>query len=360
MHSIRISATAACDDYFLTLKWLFDQDPRAYQLYRDRIFCYLEEISGRHVVYEELLELIEELEIKSPQAMKDFWEEYKDPNRFFSSQWQNLFEINFKTPLICHENLQIYQQKYEVALFLEFLSQLTKIKKEGSFDKNLENLKNKNGRLLKKNTISFISARLKSKPNLKKYWKDAYNFELRNMIGHNAYQLETDKIVSIDGGLSITENEFQDSLFAIQTIQNSIKWILTHERNPVRSLGKFGILGCAFYGFTGKDTPSLVAYQLEPFFNIDKKFGWLKSVSVTTTLDKLITKIGDSQEIACHLQEEIVNTVKNLASKSPVLIRLIPVMPWVGNGGQVLKNDFGQFKQYGNHADIMVEFKVCF
>ena len=279
-------------------------------------------------------------------------------NLKFPIQWQNMYDITVQPPLLSQQSVFFYQQKYEIELFLKFFSQLREIEKTGKFDKSLTRFRDKAGKFRKGNLIKFFLAGFKNQPNLLNCLEKAYSLNLRNIIGHNEYRFIKNEIVSIDSSLSLSENEFGESLFCIQSIQNLVYWFLAHNRRPDKSLGNCGVLGCHFIGLSDKVIPAIAVIQLSPFFLIDKKQSWLNKVSVFFHNDKIITQVGELAKVDGPLLPELPNVCKGIAVNSPVVCRLIPVMPFVGKGDSVFSNGFGEFVKYGEPVNTIVDFEI--
>lgn len=256
----------------------------------------------------------------------------------------NLLEIaNLQNNLdsITQDQCLLYQQAYEVEETLLILLVLLELHKNGNLNFPPTNLFDNKQNLKKGNTITYIKARIdKSKfPNLYDSFNSAYNIDLRNIIGHNKYKRFDDKIESTDSKISISRDDFFNSLTSCFKIKNAILNCLQREREAdiLMSLSNSGILGLGFDIVDKK--PILDVFQLWCFSEIeegeDKK--WLNAIQFDYLGKELIISCGSysTKQISLSVCKKWLRTVHEIKNYSILFIHKI--YPHYTNENHIIK-----------------------
>ena len=110
---------------------LATQNTEAYSFYRRSLLPYLSKARGNKIFFVEFKSLLDECKRKYTKDMIQFERFHQTPSEKFKGQWLNLFDRFIDTSLT-HENCYLYLQKYEVEIFLLFLTQLRHLRVHSS------------------------------------------------------------------------------------------------------------------------------------------------------------------------------------------------------------------------------------
>lgn len=243
-------------------------------------------------------------------------------------KWFNTIKISESGITDFNLLLLFYEQKYEIKEFLLFLSIIGKAKKDNVIDLKREGIRDKRGHLNKKRCIDDILSKLNKYNNLKKSINIAYNYKLRNIIGHNEYKVNSDVIESIDGKLSISKEDFLTSLYHLQGIHNSIKWLLEYYelKSKETELTDNGIISIGFdySNFECK----LNIFQLWCFYDI--KIEWLDQIKFLKENNKLKTILSKNAETQGGLNKKLSKCLEKATDFGFVNIELFSIIPNLG------------------------------
>lgn len=337
---------------------LGSQDARGYGLYRNALVPYFAEALGYPRVHESLIALIECAEQRHPALVAEMLVQYEYPKDRFCAQWGNLFRNMFRDGMT-HSSLADYQAKYEVDLPLCFLAHLREIVSDGTLDVQLQRFRDGNGRLRKGVIAKYLIDGLHDFPELQAAFEKGYKAKLRNAVGHNAYTLDDGVFSSHDRDYRITNQEFRDIFEAIQIVQNAIVWFLISQRSNHTNLATKGILGVGWNVESDleNDIPSILVFQLAPFYMLDESCAWLTQARVSVGDDGLTTILSDNYPIKGKLSPEVEEIVDVIRRRGVLNCVVIPVMPCIHSHDSFCLVD-GEYCQSMDEQEVEVVAQV--
>ena len=283
-------------EYFLLSK----QNIRAYDYYRHKLHYFIRHVKNSSNHMDELLLLFEKnIKVRNSEMQYVFFYfNSLDTFERFRNQFQNTIQIfnSFENETITHEKIFLYQQKYEIEFFLIVMLQLRNIYIKGTYDHNLNRFRDRKGKLKKGVMADFITGGLKDFPALEAICKKAYDPKIRNIVGHNEYYLQNETIYSLDKSITLTREDFLESLYALQELQNAILWlIMTYLSNQkISEFAKCGVVSIGYVPIEKGKIPEIVLYQIWPFFELSLKTDWLKMITLTKKSKNILTSILDT------------------------------------------------------------------
>ena len=336
---------------------IFLENKEAYSYYRNWLYRIL-------LTEENQKELNEFCEILNAKAGTDghrfLLDNYlkSDFCDIFSQKKLNVFEIAIQNQSanLNHNKCFLYQQYYEIESLLFVLASFVKLNEESIAETRFDYLKDRNGNLKKGVMINYLTPKLKKYPLIYNLFNSAYNAKLRNTIGHNNYRIENDKIVSIDGNVTVSKVDFFTSLVSMQSLNN---YLINYFSNQVINTSNFnnvGILGAAF-GIEEDRQPVLTFFQLSCFYRFGE-FQWADKIVFNIKGGQLETNFGYQVPIIGQLTAELENTWFNLLKENDFLrIYLTPIMPR-NVEKEYITLDVGDFVTVGNCKIFDVQYKI--
>lgn len=333
---------------------LASQNPAAYALYRHSIFLYLAELRGNEAFYKQLKNLIADMEEKSPNKMSRFWQLYQLPDKNFKEQWNNLFDP-FLSVALSHDNCFKYLQKYEIEFVLIVFAQLRQIDSGKGLDFSLNRFRDSNGKLRKGAVIDYITKGFNRYPAIKRILVDAYNSNLRNIIGHNEYKIVDREIKSLDGKITVSEKQFFSAYIALQEIQNAVLWLFVHEREPNLKFASYGIPSIGFDTNTlNGEWPNLIVYQIDTFRQLDFQASWLRQVEFSIEEGTLTTFLQSPDIHQGKIIEDLETFLHRVNRTQKIRVKLVPVMPCVHKDDHSIRTKWGNFCLHGPIHEVVI------
>lgn len=308
------------------------QDGVAYRFYRHSLVPFLAEAGRFQGTHKELRELLSELLDCAESTTQKMLRDFEGPQDKFKIQWNNLFDIKFIGPLSTSAT-SLYLRKFEVEMPLRFLAHLRQLDSEGTYDNGLSRFLDNKGKLKKGVVANYIAEGFSRFPTLRRVLKLAYDTKLRNAIAHNEYQiLDESRIRGLDGSFSLNLSDFTKHLFALQTIQNAVLWLLSGQDFDERDLIQLrssGIVSVAWVPKLASNPPELVIFQLGSFFELDPKASWLTEAHFQCDEHSVRTRIGPARELAGKMVAPVPEVLALVQSTGSVLCRVISIMPCI-------------------------------
>lgn len=180
-------------------------------------------------------------------------------------------ELNRLKKTVTSELITIYSSKYENEEILKILLWLSQIYKGKQITEDFGNYSDRQGKLLKGKIINDIKNNLNAIPSLHSIIEKAYNSKLRHLFSHaNMYlNQDTKEVININEPLErITFSEVYESFYAVQQLDNYIRFFVYETQIDPESIINRGIIG-AYSTLSEDKTNKLVLLQLKPFFDYD-------------------------------------------------------------------------------------------
>jgi hypothetical protein len=306
-------------------------------------------------LYDDLQRLVNEAKSNAPVVFKQFCCAYKKPDEIFQGQWSNLFEIK-REDEITHATCSLYQMKYEVELPLVFLHQLLDIALHGKLELKLTRHGNAKGKLKKGQIANAITAQSTSYPHLHRMLRTAYLPKLRHCLAHNDYKIIEQTIQSLDGTVKVTKQEFIESLFSLQQVQNAVLWIAANLGERPAALATHGIISVGFDMMLG--VPLLRAYQLAPFHELQPKANWAARILFRVRDGQVHTQVGQAWEQEGELNSHLASWLRSVHDSRNLASIITPIMPCIHVDDHALNTPWGDFCPYGKPTEIILPAKV--
>lgn len=325
---------------------LLKRDPLSYFLYRGALVELFAKHSGSSDLFSDMKKLIETLNRKDKTKCKEILN--SDATRYFQEEWANVFEAFH---LISKDGISqaaclFYHHKYEVDAPLIILAIAIRFITSNTLDFNLDDLKDKSGRLLKGKTLHYLRDNMSAFPHIKQAVETAYNTKLRNLIGHNKYRLSKDAITSLDGKVFLNQKDFMAALFALQEYQNAFIWAGTtnFSMEELEKVKDSGFAAIAYEIGEGGTILQIHLFQLWCFYNIDPAKNWLNSVSFKAEQGKLRARFSDTVYFDGDSNDISAMAYADINRKEFISVRVISVMPFTGDETREIKLKWGKFQ----------------
>jgi hypothetical protein len=308
---------------------LLKQSEEAYQFYRN----YLHEkyyVSNYEIfpVYNEFRKII--TKIKNEKEFNEIVEHFSKENIIeqFINKNTNVHEISLVNDIdkINRNTCFLYQSYYEIETPLLMTISFLELYENQKKDIEHRAFRDRRGNILKGKCINHIKEKFQNFPILKHFFSLAYNIELRNTIGHNDYIIKNNSIISLKSNKQIVKkDEFQNSLFCIQTFNNLLINIMTSVTFNYNNLYDKGFLSTTFGIY--ENQPILILHQLECFYYLDENKDWIKKVNLDIVNGTTLETSVESSSI--FLKGKINNSLsiwlKELESNQKLLVSIIPI-----------------------------------
>lgn len=274
-------------------KKLFEQSTAAYEFYRNWYYYYLKMLTDEHLIIDEFFDFAKEVKQHNSEDFlrtMEYFQENEDFLRMFRGQHQNSFEL---FPDV-HQNedvtqtlINLYQSKFENEAMLTILCVMVSIRNNESLNLQLTNFQDRSGNLIKGKIINYLLNNIEffsNHPTLKEAISKGYNAQLRNLIGHNSFQLDNENksIKKLnDDSIQMSYEEFYQCMYQLQELQNGIINFMAWAVIDEDELKGKGVVASG-HGVTEDEEPILFLYRLHPFYFVEEDEN---DISVVLKLD---------------------------------------------------------------------------
>lgn len=296
----------------------------AYMAYRDFLASVVLGFDGHGPLLDDLQHLASAVELRTPGAVSRLLKAADASASQFHQQWTNLFSRDQVWAGLSHDTLGAYVRRYEVEQPLRLLVWFRDLYETETYDESLRRFRDQQGRLRKGKMVEHVIAGFKEFPHLQRLLEHGYSIRLRNLIGHNEYQIDGDLLRSLDGQWSCTERELFARFQAVGAVHNALLWMGSTVRAP-SDLASRGVVGVAWA--LAETRPSLRVLQLAPFGKFDPAAEWASSVSITVGSDSVVTAVSDSRERMGPLVPLLRPVLAAIARSGVVACEVVRVVP---------------------------------
>jgi len=293
---------------------------------------------------------------KHEQLLKDFLE--NNSFEIFSQKRLNTFEIALQAP---NSNLNqstcfLYQQYYEIEILFIVLYSLIVLNESDTIETNLNNFRDRNGKLKKGVFIDKLKSKLRPYRHTHKLFEIAYNSKIRNTIGHNDYKIVGDIIVSLeDEPITVSKDDVFKAIYSMQSLNNYLLNYFSSKSISNENLQNAGILGIAF-GLEGKQ-PVLSIFQLSCFYHLGD-FQWAKKIQFNISNNQLETNFGFQTPMIGAFSKELEQIWFNpLKEEKELRVHLTPIVPR-NEEVDFITLDVGDFVVIEDGKPIDLEYEV--
>ncbi|MCO4099739.1 MAG: hypothetical protein HEQ38_10130 [Gemmatimonas sp.] len=297
----------------------------AYIAYRDFLAAAILSFDGHALVLDELQRLVADIERRVPGGVGGPLRMDEPDDTHFHQQWANLFTPNPHWGGLSHETLGAYVRKYEVERPLRVLVWLRDLYETGTRDPSLRRFRDKSGRLKKGMMVTHISSGFKDFPALRSLLVHAYSSRLRNLVGHNDYQIRDDVLAALDGTWACTASEVFGRFQALSAAHNALVWLSSIAHQDTTELAARGVLGIGW--IPDVTNPRLLVLQLAAFRQFDPTAEWLTAVSVTVNDNRVATIVSGARERTGPLLPELRPVLTRLAKVGGVACEVVGIVP---------------------------------
>ncbi len=341
---------------------LSEQSPKAYVFYRQSMIKFVKELSGKFDIYNELKGLIDNLkrmDINNYQKIIDHFNsaELLEKTKY---KWANVFDIlsSFKSNEITHQGCFYYQQKYEIDIFLYFLTVIRKYLTKNDVDFTLAEFRDKNQSLRKGAMVNYIIADFKNYPRILNAVKSAYNHKLRNTIGHNNYKIQNGVLKSLDNTISVSRDEFFEACYFIQEIQNAIVWVMSNLycQSIANSVKECGVAS-TFFSFDTKESV-INLYQLWSFFNIDLEKKWLEKIIIKNIGNELQVNLTKNIYYKGEMTPEFSKWYELIKDAREINLIVTPIVPYTGDRKAKINLKWGEYQSNGENYECKLPVEI--
>ncbi|RBA28163.1 hypothetical protein [Flavobacterium tibetense] len=278
-------------------------------------------------------------------------------SEIFSQKRLNTFEIALEmtNSNLNHNTCFLYQQYYEIEILLCVFFSFLELNINEKIEIELANFKDRNGNLKKGVLINNIKSKLENYQLIYNLFETAFNSKIRNTIGHNNYKIINDKIVSLDGKISASNQEVFKSIYSLQTLNNFLLNYFSSKSICNKNLNNSGILGVAFD--YDEDLPVLLVCQLSCFYDFGK-FDWADKIFFTINNNQLETNIGFQSSMIGTFSKDLENSwFKLLSNNKKLKIYMLSIVPR-NNEPEFINLDVGEFVIVEEREPIELEFEI--
>ncbi|MDN4165736.1 hypothetical protein QWY31_09495 [Cytophagales bacterium LB-30] len=293
---------------------------------------------------------------KHDQLLKHFLG--NNSSEIFSQKRINIFEIVLQTP---NSNLNqntcfLYQQYFEIEVIFLVLYSFITLNESDTIETELNNFKDRGGRLKKGALIDNLKHKLRPYPLTHKLFEAAYNSKIRNIIGHNNYKIVGDAIESLeDSTIKLSKLEVFKSIYSMQSLNNYLLNYFSNKSILNDDLQNSGILGMAF-GLEDEQ-PVLSIFQLSCFYHLGD-FQWADKIIFSIRNNELETDFGFRPPMIGLFSEELEKKWFNpLRETKKLRIYLTPIVPR-DEEDNFITLDVGEFIVPKDGKPIDLEYEI--
>lgn len=337
---------------------LFSESQDAYTYYRNYLFSKSADLNDESIEISEFIKFLvtsnhlnEHSELIRHYSKEDTLNNFKDKR-------MNIVEIaseNTKTGL-SQNACFLYQSYYEIETILLIFASFAILNNEHRAELHHNNLRDRSGRLKKGVCIDYVKTRLKEFPRLLTTFSSAYNVKLRNTIGHNNYRIKEESIESIDGSIKVAQDEFFESLYNLQKLNNFLIYYFSSNSINENDLKDCGILSIGFD--FDNDKPVLIVHQLECFYQLDNDKSWFKKVEFNMRENLLETVLSYRTPMKGVLNEQLLDWLETLKSQRLLKVIIQSIMPPVSDTANLIQIDCGSFEICDENYETEIEYKI--
>lgn len=260
------------------------------------------------------------------QLLKHYLE--NNSSEIFSKKRLNTFEIALQAP---NTNLNqctcfLHQQYYEIEILFLVLYSFIVLNESDTIETNLNNFRDKKGKLIKGVLIDNLKSKLRPYPFTHKLFETAYNSKIRNTIGHNNYKIVGDTIVSIeDETITVSKTDVFKAIYTMQSLNNYLLNYFSSKSISNENLQNAGILGMAF-GLEGQ-RPVLSIFQLSCFYHLGD-FQWANKIQFNISNNQSETNFGFQTPMIGPFSKGLEQMWFNpLREEKKLRVYLTPIIP---------------------------------
>lgn len=314
-------------EYQKELLKLFHENKDAFLFYRNWLFTLLLSSDER----EQLNEFRSIFEFKAGTCNHTYLINHfleNNSSEIFSRKRLNTFEISLqlRNTELEHTTCFLYQQYYETdVLFLSLYSFLF-LNVNDLIEIDLKKFRDIKGRLKKGLLIESIKHKLKIYPLTYELFRTAYDSKIRNLIGHNNYKIDRDKLTSIENeNIVLTKDNLFKAIGSMQNLNNYLLNYFSNKSISIENLKNAGILGVSFD--IEAELPVLSIFQLSCFYDLGG-FQYLDKVQFNINQNQLETIFGYHVPILGEFSKELERGwFKPLLKDNMLTIYLTSIIP---------------------------------
>lgn len=336
---------------------LFSENKDAYIYYRNWLFTLLINIDEQDALTKFKNILDDKIgTVKHDQLLKHFLE--NNSSEIFSQKRLNTFETALQSP---NSNLNqstcfLYQQYYEIEILCKVLYSFIVLNDSDKIETELNNFKDKNGKLRKGVLIDNLKSKLRSYPLTHKLFETAYNSKIRNVIGHNNYKIVGDIIVSLDDDtVTLSKEEVFKAIYSMESLNNYLLNYFSSKSILNENLQNEGILGMAFGLEENRSVLSI--FQLSCFYLLGD-FKWAEKIVFNISKSQLETNFGFQTPMIGPYSKELEQIwFSPLREEKEITIYLTPIAPR-NEEVDFITLDVGDFVVLENRKLINLEYEI--
>ena len=346
------------DNIPIELMKLIKESGDTYSMYRNYLYQTLYICDNGNELIKEFDEFMSCSDnLSEHEDIINFYSDDKNVEVFQDKRF-NVFEISLEKPKngISQNACFIYQSYYEIETILIIFASVGILNTSNQLDLKLHNLRDKKGKLRKGNCIDFIKPKLRNYPLLQKTFDNAYNIQLRNTIGHNDYRITENTIQSLDKKIKVTQDDFFQSLYNIQNLNNLLVNYFSTKIIDTDLLLDSGVIsiGCGI----SDNNAILIVHQLECFFELDNKKDWLENVEFTIDSYNVRTNVNAKSTLVGKYDNRFQEWLKTVKSEKLLSVLIQSVRPRMNESVEFITLDFGEFEVLNNEIEKEVNYKI--
>jgi len=304
------------------------QGGEAFSFYRDWLLALVAELRGSGKLLQDLSNVAQDAKATNPSRYAELLAGYESQRDRYRLQWRNLF-LHGEVKELDHAAVHVYGQKYEVEWPLIFLADLRHMVQPGGGDGDIDRFRDARGKLRKGVMVDYIVAGLGSYPTLKAAIENGYRPQLRNAIAHNEFVLDADGLSPLDRGWRVGRDEFVSVLLDLQEVQNAALWTINHfTRTPEELIGG-GVISLGWVPLDEMETPTVYAFQLLPFFELDPDAKWLSPIRVERKDRVIETHYGGMQPTRGGMVADLMPLFELVREQGTIRCAVQPIMPCI-------------------------------
>jgi hypothetical protein len=355
------------DDIPPAYQTIFMQSEEAYSFYRHSLIYFMKDITDEGEIHQELYKLINQMINSEPENYERFKLLQDSLFNNFNNRWNNVFQftrlftdLRIERVELNQITLSAYQSKYEIDEILILLAVLRKVISDSILDTELNNLRDRSGRLRKGVAVDYIISGLQSFPKLAEAISKAYLPKLRNSFGHNDYKIIEGNLYSLNNELIASNKEFIEAFYNIQEVQNTVLWAISYY-NCIENLENIldcGVLSIGYHHDKEQQVPEIQLCQLWCFFQYDTSRDWLNKVVVSKSRNTIKTEFTENYSISGDIIPVIGSWLEKAKQYCEVQVTIIPIIPFVGLDSITVAINGELYQMYGDPCITKIPIEI--
>lgn len=341
---------------------LNNQGGEVYEIYRHELLFYIVNALGYGDIYSDLWNIFESVYATSPMELEKFCKGNDSNNHQFiqrTNAWSKLM-ISKEAKVTKDEKVRLildnYKDYYEIENTYIKLAQLWELAQKGIFIEKpfpkkyyygKEHLSK--GRLINQYFPDIFPGTLLHDKLL-----FAYDVKLRNMCGHNSYEIvENGQLIkSLKGIYEIGYDNLLRKMNILIHINNALYWIILRHVYYSR-LKDFADRGVVAFGFANGNLNTVFLFQLVMFEEHDYSKEWLDKIEFELKKNRVYVYVSKNQyPVIIPYSREFSKWYKVIKGREcPAVI--FPIIPPLGISGRFIEMDGFKYEILG---DIKIKF----